>query len=224
MYDLNSSSRKMRALLTLAVVAASVAASAADLVDTHTFDLGALATTSWVKDVSLPKFDPLLGTLTGVSIYLEGQIQTNQEYINQSPTSPITMTGTSGARFRIKDSSNLITFATADATVSKTVTLNPSETKSFTNLTNSTTFSYSTSDSAALLAATGPGTFAFKISAAGLSDTSAVGQWDAHYSTLATGSGRVEYTYSPAAVPEPTSMAALGFGALAVLRRRSAKR
>ena len=96
--------------------------------------------------------------------------------------------------------------------------------KVFSNVTASGTFSQSSSASSLLTYLTGTTPLNFTVTAKDTSFTTGPNNIRGVYETLASAKGTITYTYTAAPVPEPASMAALGLGALGLVRRRKASK
>lgn len=226
-------SRGLRLSIAVASIAAAVVASAD--VKKYDFNVG-LQTTDWSHNVSLARFDSALGTLTSVEIYLTGSINTDVWLSNMSDHSSNTITGHAGGEFVMTESAT--GFGVFDETVEKSVSqefaVNNTHPKvatydgligqKFLGVTASDTFHMGSSDANILAYVTGASPLQFEIDAYDASYTGdTAGNNEHHYSTSAAASGYIQYNYTPQAVPEPSAFAALGLGALGMLRRRNRK-
>lgn len=222
----------MKKLLALALVAATGAAQADTIVLTDTFGL---ATTNWTNALSgLAQFDSSLGTLNAVTINLSGDIVQTLKAENTGAVAD-NLTPVAGANllFR-KGTTTLQTLALSNTGSAFAATAFDGTSDfagtsgvDFGSLTAAGTLSAITFTSAADLADfIGSGTLAgFNVRAVGNgSINSDNGNLDSSIATQARYNLTLTYDYTvpTTPVPEPTSMALVGLGALglAAARRR----
>ncbi len=222
----------MKKLLALALVAATGAAQAATIVLPDTYGL---VNTNWTNALSgLSQFDSSLGTLNAVTISLSGDIVQTLKAENTGNT-PDTLTPIAGANllFR-KGTTTLQTLALSNTGSAFSATAFDGNSDfggtsgvDFGSLTAAGTLPAFTFSSAADLAAfIGTGNLgAFNVRAEGNGAIdSANGNLDSSIKTQARYNLTLTYDYTvpTTPVPEPTSMALVGLGALglAAARRR----
>lgn len=222
----------MKKLLALALVASTGAAQAASITLTDTFGL---VNTNWTNALSgLAQFDSTLGTLNAVTINLSGDIVQSLKAENTGNTAD-TLTPIAGANllFR-KGTTTLQTLALSNAGSAFSATafdgtsdFSGTSGVDFGSLTAAGSLGAFTFTSAADLAAfIGTGNLAaFNVRAEGNGTIdSANGNLDSSVKTQARYNLSLTYDYTvpTTPIPEPTSMALVGLGALglAAARRR----
>lgn len=222
------------ALASLAIVGAASAAS-------KEYDFTVPTTTTNFTSVqSVPRFDPTLGTLQSVTFGLLDSMTTTIWLENYS-SSPGTTTITgvvNGAFSLVNDASPSTTYVTGG-----TLSVTKGQGDTFGQNSNHATdyaspygikyapttvsdSAYTTSNSSAMSLLndfTGTTPISLRYVANGTHDyTADNGNGKAVFVTTASAKGYVIYNYQ--AVPEPSSVAALGLGALGLLRRRKGAR
>lgn len=212
-----------RFALVLTAVAAAIAASAAT--QTFTFSPAPAekqpgATTTY----TLPRFDGALGTLTGASFSFDGYVRSHVDVFNdaESGNQSISVDLNLGLALVNTDFGYAVLNVDYDpAAVSEDVTgltYKPFDYNS--GVTSSGPIVFTDASTLGLL--TGNSLLSFDLTGYDRSRTEFTGgNGDAFYLSRMFANGSVTYTYQP--VPEPASMAALGLGALGVLRRRARK-
>lgn len=222
----------MKKLLALALVAATGAAQAATI--SYNF-ANAETPTEINQSGSLGLFDSSLGTLNSVTISLDGSSTALIDLTNKvSSTGPQRVRATSTVDLFFNSSisglDSILTAILFPQLVNSTplVTLNPGESQSFGPLNAADTYTLTTADLSGItnsFAAVGGGTFNISCSSlSGFNLTGGGGQIDSSQTTTAGCGATVTYDYTvpTTPVPEPTSMALVGLGALglAAARRR----
>ncbi|WP_066383092.1 choice-of-anchor E domain-containing protein [Anabaena sp. CA = ATCC 33047] len=200
------------------ILATASSANAASL--TSSASSGLLSTDFANVTLSVQKFDSSLGTLKGVTLKFDGQLQGVGRYENTGPNASsvtVNLTGQLGldlggqSLFSLNpQKADTYNFAAFDGTLDfggtsgSTIngpTAQMSQTRSFT-------------DASFLQAFIGSGNLDFLLSAQATSTVSGSGNIFASVTTLARGGVEVTYDYDPVqSVPEPS--AALGFGLVA---------
>jgi len=239
----NISKRAMRAIFALAVVTASVAASAVTLTDKHTFSIGP-STLDWLQDNSDPtalvdttqgfnlaRFDSSLGTLVGVTFHIDATISQDLTVKNLSTSSGNSYSFIEQANFQLFENSTntLVLNDSLSNTVSgslakQTNPNNSGASATYAALTTSKFWDLSSSDANVLSFVTGASPLAFTMFAYDQSHTGAgVANIKASFNTDAAASGWIEYSYEKApinAVPAPPAIAAMVSGIGVAMRRR----
>ncbi len=214
-------------LLALALIAATGAANAA--VMSYNFS-NVEQTTEINQTGALGLFDSTLGTLTGVSLILNGSMTTT---IDLSHTSSGSASGRATGQVTLDFFTTLAGLDLSGATIDLTAstgnqTLAPNTVVSFGPLTDSDSVTLSPLTS--LFSVAGGGTFGISCeSLSGITALGFSGNANAVQASSAACGAEITYTYDaaplpppPAQVPEPASMALIGLGALglAAIRRR----
>ncbi len=187
------------------------------------------ASTNWSQTLALPLFDSGLGTLTAVTLRLDGGVygtarleseDSSPASINYTLASQITASGISGLNVVVLPAANGVFNAssydgTTDFGGTSGVTLS--------GLSNTAFSSTSSSLLAVLAAYTGGGTFNVSVNANGNSSSSGSGNVVSAFNTRAGALLTVTYDYDPLVpTPEPLSLAFVGAGLITVglLRRK----
>jgi len=215
--------RFIKALAVVAVVAMS-AVSAAQA-DTIMFsDNVALQSTNFMTSVTLPKFDPSLGTLDKVTLKLAGHVEGMAQF-ESLDADPATVDMELAAEIKLQrpDLSTLvITLPLVMTTDNVTafdgmIDFGGTSGKSYPLLTADDMNSVMTMSMMDLALFTGPGNIMLPVMATGASTGSGAGNLLLQFSTSASANVMVTYDYT---VPEPATAGLLGLGALASVRRR----
>jgi PEP-CTERM motif len=165
-----------------------------------------------------PQFDGTLGTLTSMSIELDGSIMGSITLTNSDSTSSQTGSGTTSSQFFGPAVLVGFTIPSPMFTASFTTgiqTLGPSATETFPGLSGSGTATVTNTTS--FVPYIGLGTFSFPVSTlSGLLISGGGGNFGGAQSTMATAKAEVTYVYSAGTVPEPATTMLAG-GALLFL-------
>ncbi|WP_374265532.1 choice-of-anchor E domain-containing protein [Zoogloea sp.] len=222
----------MKKLLALALVAAAGSAQAATITTGDTYGL---VNTNWVNPLSgLSQFDPTLGTLNSVKIELSGDIVQTLKAENTGNTAD-TLTPIAGANLLFRHgTTTLQTLALSNAGAAFSATAfdgtsdfsgtSGTDFGSLTAAGSLPAFTYtSAADLAAFIGTGNLGAFNVRAEGNGTID-SANGNLDSSIKTQARYNLTLTYDYTAPVtpIPEPTSMALVGLGALglAAARRR----
>jgi hypothetical protein len=215
--------RFIKAIAVVAVVAMS-AVSAAQA-DTIMFsDNVALQSTNFMTSVTLPKFDPSLGTLDKVTLKLSGHVEGMAQF-ESLDADPATVEMELAAEIKLQrpDLSTLvITLPLVMTTDNVTafdgmIDFGGTSGKSYPLLTADDMNSVMTMSMMDLALFTGPGNIMLPVMATGASTGSGAGNLLLQFSTSASANVMVTYDYT---VPEPATASLLGLGAFAAVRRR----
>lgn len=207
----------------LLVCAASLLLSAPAFSSTtapQTFTVPSPTLTDWSNVWNVGQFDSTLGTLTGISLDLSGDVSAFLRITNSSTKKDSSGTANGGAILTVDGGGlnqilNIITSEYAYSLVKNTDVTSPA-------LTGVNAIAGIWTASAILSQFTGPGTIALDVSAVNFTDLHNVGGTtyigdDSPISAGATVS--LVYFYEPQ-IPEPATIAVLSIGAFAVIRKK----
>lgn len=179
--------------------------------------------------MSFQKFNPSLGTLTGIQFSLTGDVNGSAQ-VESLDGSPSTVTSTLAASITLTRP-DLSTLVVALPTLSSIDNLSAfdgiidfggTSGASHSGSSFLTAFSGILSGAGDLALFTGPGSIVLPISATGASTASGAGNLLTLFSTQAGANASVTYTYNSSVVPEPstTGLIGLGFAAIGMLGRK----
>jgi hypothetical protein len=226
--------------LILFMICALLASGASGVAQAGTIvfsDTHVMTTTNWNATLTFPKFNPSLGSLTGIDFFLQGEVAGNVRFESRDaePTRVKTNLQAEITLFRPDNSTIVATTpveANSDSVMAYDHLLDFGGTsgRTYLGLTASASNSVDSPPPASDLALfTGLGTIALPIAAVGTSNGSGSGNLTLWFQTQAAALGRVTYTYDETPpVPEASSLALLlvgcGFtalgGALGRLRKK----
>ena len=209
----------------LVVMSLATATQAASITHTDTFPL---STTNWSDTLTIPKFDPALGTLTEVSITLSGDVEGDAKYesLDAGATS-VSLNLAAEIDLQRPDGSTLvITLPLVNQTDSAevfdgTIDFMGDSGGEFTGLSGSQDEAASFTDAADLALFTGTDDIDLPIEASGRSTGSGAGNLITQFATSAGAEATVTYTFVELIIPEPTTAGMLGgLTLLGLMRRR----
>lgn len=212
-----------RTVLAIAAVC-GVAAAASAATITHN---GAIATqtTNWNSPISLPLFDPALGTLTNVSWTLGGNVEGSASFESlDAGATAVSLDLAATLTLFAPDASVLqVTIPTVNTVVNASafdgsIDFGGTSGGAYSNLSGTASNSNNSSVPAFLALFTGVGLTSISLDAAGSSSGSGGGNLITQFATAAGASFEIVYTYTP--VPAPSALALLGLGGLVAGRRR----
>lgn len=212
-----------RTVLAIAAVC-GVAAAASAATITHN---GAIATqtTNWNTPISLPLFDPALGTLTNVSWTLGGNVEGSASFesLDAGPTAVTLDLAATLTLFAPDNSVLQVTIPTVNTVVNAsafdgTIDFGGTSGGIFANLSGNAIAGNNSSVPAFLALFTGVGLTSISLDAAGSSAGTGGGNLITQFATSAGANFEIVYTYTP--VPTPGALALLGLGGIVAGRRR----
>lgn len=220
----------MRRFLTIFGVVTIVAAlglpARADTIDSISYsDSIPLSTTNWASSVSVPKFNPALGTLLSIDFTLTGYVQGSAKFESlDAQAATITMNLSASVKLHRPDLSVLavslpLVSTTDNATAyDGTFDFGGTSGHSYFGLSGSDTVTTSSPPPPSdLVLFTGLGNITLPVDATGASNGSGAGNLILQFATDASADVTVKYTYK---VPEPGSLGLLSLAFLRMLRRR----
>lgn len=230
-----NSTRSFRWALALAVLAIVAAATPARA-DSETFtDSVSIQPTNFTASVSIPRFDPSLGTLTSIDFTLMGTVLGTAKFESEDAAPSTVITNLQATIKLERPDLSTVTVVLPTVTTSTSVTafdgvvdFGGTSGRTFTGQTSSATSSISSPPPLSdLLLFTGLTNIVLPVLATGTSTGSGNGNLDLSFRTNASAVVTVTYNYTPLrAVPEPSSFALIGLGGagLALIRLRRSRR
>jgi len=215
--------KQITTFIVLSIVCVGVAN--ADIITHGPISIG-LQATNWSDVISVPKFNPTLGILTGIEIELDGHVAGMAKF-ESLDGSPATVTMDLKAQIDLKRPGGLSTLVqviplahTSDNVLAYDglTDFGGDSGRTYDNLSGDASDTYTSPPPASDLALfTGFGNILLPIEAIGTSTGSGAGNLLLVFDTEASAKATVTYTYE---VPEPASLSLLAFGSLALARRR----
>lgn len=219
--------RKQNLLVVIAAIVSCLPTAQAAVISFS--DSVPLSTTNWTHTISVPKFDPSLGTLDSVSFHLAGHVEGSARFESLDATKTnVTMRLAADIRLRRPDKTDLVIslpVANTSDLVSPydgTIDFSGPSGRSYTGL------SASDSDTAELLAPLNPidednfvgagEVVSLIVRATGASRGMGAGNLVLLFATSASADVHVSYAYTP--VPEPQTAILCGLPAILVFYRR----
>lgn len=184
-----------------------------------------MARTNWSTTVDLPRFDPVLGTLQGVNLTVNGRVEGDAAFQNLNLT-PATVTTTISARLLLRPAADTLIVATTPqimkvdtvAAFGGTYSFDGPDARRYTDLIAADSFSRSVAN-LDLSQYIGAGTISIPVESKALSSVQGPGNLIVQFSTRA--SADVTITYDYIAIPEPISIGLFGvvLAGMAIRRR-----
>lgn len=180
-----------------------------------------LQATNWTKSVTVPKFDPALGTLTGIDFYLTGHVEGNAKFESlDAKATTVTMNLKATITLKRPDMSTLVVVipvvSTSDGVTAFDGVIDFGGTSGraylglMANQSDSASSPPPASDLALFTASFAGETITLPAIATGNSEGSGAGNLLLVFSTSASADVRVVYTYDP--IPEPSGLLAIMTG------------
>jgi hypothetical protein len=221
-----------RLMLLVVVLSLSASASISGPFTAYPSFGNILTDTDWFDTISLPKFNPALGTLTSISLTLGGTVVSDVQFESRD-LAPTTITAWVTGTLNLYSPDDLLTpivitipiYNEAHGVTAYDNVLDYGGASGFSanDLTAATSNTEILTDGALLAAFTGAGNIDLPVEAFGETFGAGPGNLSAIIATQASGYATIQYTYDPAvAVPEPGSIGLAGSAllALAYYRRR----
>ena len=216
-----------KCFLILAMICSLVAGlCSADTISYTTTTPIASSLTDWANTLSFQQFDSSLGTLNSVKIDLNASLSTIISIVNISPTGSSSGNGQTKVSLTVDDAGNNLNNPVIEMLSSVfSYSVGPGGTATSGILIQNGTSSdtYTTTTLVVLTEFTGPGSIllnASTLTSTILTNTG--GNTYAAQVTYADLGGAVTYDYDP--IPEPATIAMLGLGSIALVRRKLATR
>jgi hypothetical protein len=180
-----------------------------------------MTTTNWNTSLSITKFDPSLGTLTGINFYLQADVRGDVRFesLDAEPATVVTYLQAMVTLQRPDLSTIVVTTPVANniddvSAFDGVIDFGGTSGKTYLNLNASDNTSVNSPPPAGDLALfTGLGQILLPIFAQGTSQANGAGNIISQFNTEASAVGRVTYTYEDTPpVPEPSSLALLLMG------------
>lgn len=186
-----------------------------------------LQSTNFTSSVSVPKFDPMLGTLNKVTLKLAGHVEGMAQF-ESLDADPATIDMQLAAQIVLQrpDMSMLVVtlplIMTTDNVLAfdGVIDFGGTSGKSYPMLSADDMNTVMTMSAMDLALFTGPGNIMLPVVATGASTGSGAGNLLLQFATSASANVMVTYDYT---VPEPTTAGLLGLGAVAAMRRNRRK-